>query len=629
MSDYNSSLPVRTENAGDLVVKIGDGTTPSQQASVDASGRMLTRITDTGGTTLNSTSNALNVFVTNSTSGAVADKTAFTYGTTVDTIIGGVFQDTSPTLTAGQSGATRLTANRAFHVNLRDAAGNEKLGSSLSAASIPVVIASDQGAVTVTGTVAATQSGTWTVQIGNTPNTTAILVKDSADGSVSGGTAGTFSMLGGLQFNTAAPTLTTGQQAALQGDASANLLVKVNAALPTGSNTIGAVTQASGPWTITGTGTAGTPAAGVVTIQGISGGTAIPISGTVTATNPSVGSTGSAIPTSATLLGASDGTNLQQLLVESSTNRNLRIGIYNGANEAAVKAASTAAVATDPALVVAISPNNTIITSDLADGSVGAGTAGTKSMLGGLVFNTAAPSLTNGQQVALQGDSSGNLLVNLKTALPTGSNTIGAVTQSGTWTVAQGTPNSAANAWPTKITDGTNTAAVKAASTAAVAGDPSLVVALSPNSPLPAGTANIGNVGILVGGTANGPTNPLYVTTESQAGTAVNAYNTSAAVAAAATATFDYTVTAAKTFYGTQLWVSGSGKIKVQISFETAALSGTFVVFWTGFNSTADTNILIPLADKTQVTGAKIRVVITNRDQQAQDVYSTLSGTEV
>jgi hypothetical protein len=36
---------------------------------------------------------------------------------------------------------------------------------------MPVVIASNQSAVPVSGTVAATQSGTWTVQPGNTPNT--------------------------------------------------------------------------------------------------------------------------------------------------------------------------------------------------------------------------------------------------------------------------------------------------------------------------------------------------------------------------------------------------------------------------------------------------------------------------
>lgn len=49
-------------------------------------------------------------------------------------------------------------------------------------------------------------------------------------------------------------------------------------------------------------------------------------------------------------------------------------------------------------------------------------------------------------------------------------------------TVAQGTANTAANAWTTKLTDGTNIAAVKAASTAAIATDPSVVVAISPNS---------------------------------------------------------------------------------------------------------------------------------------------------
>jgi hypothetical protein len=62
-------------------------------------------------------------------SGTVAvgspDKSSFVYGTSNELSIGGVFQDTSPTLTAGQAGAVRLTNNRAFHVNLRDSSGNE------------------------------------------------------------------------------------------------------------------------------------------------------------------------------------------------------------------------------------------------------------------------------------------------------------------------------------------------------------------------------------------------------------------------------------------------------------------------------------------------------------------------
>ena len=63
--------------------------------------------------------------------------------------------------------------------------------------------------------------------------------------------------------------------------------------------------------TVIGSGSAGSPATGVVTIQGIAGGTAIPVSGTITANNGSVGTNNSAIPTSSTQIGGSDGTNLQ------------------------------------------------------------------------------------------------------------------------------------------------------------------------------------------------------------------------------------------------------------------------------------------------------------------------------
>lgn len=66
-----------------------------------------------------------------------------------------------------------------------------------------------------------------------------------------------------------------------------------------------------------------------------------------------------------------------------------------------------------------------------------------------------------------------------------------AATQSGTWTVQ---PGNTANTtpWLIRPSDGTNNVNVKAASTAALAADPSLVVALSPNSPLPTGSNTIG-----------------------------------------------------------------------------------------------------------------------------------------
>jgi len=46
MADYDSSLPVRTESDGDVVVKVGDGTTPAQQWEVLADGRGSVNVTD-------------------------------------------------------------------------------------------------------------------------------------------------------------------------------------------------------------------------------------------------------------------------------------------------------------------------------------------------------------------------------------------------------------------------------------------------------------------------------------------------------------------------------------------------------------------------------------------------------
>lgn len=46
MSDFNSSLPIRTENAGDAIVKIADASIPSQQLTVNADGSV--NVTDNG-----------------------------------------------------------------------------------------------------------------------------------------------------------------------------------------------------------------------------------------------------------------------------------------------------------------------------------------------------------------------------------------------------------------------------------------------------------------------------------------------------------------------------------------------------------------------------------------------------
>ena len=158
--------------------------------------------------------------------------------------------------------------------------------------------------------------------------------------------------------------------------------------LNAGANTIGSVNQA-GTWTttvtqatasnlkaqITGSGSAGTADAGVVTIQGIAGMTAVkvdgsavtqPVSGTVTA-NAGTGSFTVAQATAANLnatvtgtITANIGTSGSLALDATLTGGTQRTKITDGTNNAAVKPASTSALATDPALVVALHPSNPV-----------------------------------------------------------------------------------------------------------------------------------------------------------------------------------------------------------------------------------------------------------------------------
>lgn len=351
MADYNSSLPVRTENNGDIVAKIADGTTPSQQLSVDASGRIIVKLDDGSGN-----------LITSQASG-------------------------------GQ---------RALDVGL-NVAGVQIDPRQIRALTSADVVTANQGAPN-------TNANAWFVHLTDGTNNVS--------------------------------ALSTGE-----------LKVSVTQALPAGSNTIGAVNQGTSPW----------------------------------------------------------------------------------------------------------------ITSDLADGSVTGGTAGTKSLLAGGQYNSSLPTLTTGQQAALQTDSNGRLL-------------IGSIA-----------------------------------------------------SALPAGTNLLGAVNLDIGGSSVSNTNPVPVYLASTSGgTQINKYNTTAAVAAAATTNHDYSVTSSKTFTGRKVWASASGKIRADVIASPDGTTFTNVV-WTAFNSTAAPNITIDLDNlsfQDTGAGAKVRVIITNLDKAAMDVYSTISGTE-
>lgn len=131
-------------------------------------------------------------------------------------------------------------------------------------------------------------------------------------------------------------------------------------------------------------------------------------------------------------------------------------------------------------------------------------------------------------------------------------------------------------------------------------------------------------------GEAYSGSNPLPVTFEASEGTEVCDYDTAAAVAKDATDNHDYTVSGGVSFTGSRIWASASGKMKIEVQLETAAASGVFNTFAVAFNSTSNPNIDLPL-DKIcggQVTGAIVRIIRTNLDNQPQDLYSTIVGIE-
>lgn len=137
-----------------------------------------------------------NMLVKDYSNGPVTAGTA----ATVSSLIGGQFNTSLPTLTNTQQSAIQLDSSGRLIIR----------------------------PLTSADVVSAVQSGTWTVQPGNTANTTPWLVTDSSDGPVTPGAVAAKSSLAGGQFNTVLPTLTNGQQSAMQLDSSGRLIVTSN-----------------------------------------------------------------------------------------------------------------------------------------------------------------------------------------------------------------------------------------------------------------------------------------------------------------------------------------------------------------------------------------------------------------
>lgn len=114
-------------------------------------------------------------------------------------------------------------------------------------------------------------------------------------------------------------------------------------------------------------------------------------------------------------------------------------------------------------------------------------------------------------------------------------------------------------------------------------------------------------------------------------GDEVNNYNTAASVAVDAVSNHDYTVTALKTLVLKKVSATASARGKYQVAIETAVASGTFNVVETKFGSASHSNVEFDFSEApiSVAAGVKVRVIRTNTDLDAQDVYSTIKGIEI
>lgn len=101
-------------------------------------------------------------------------------------------------------------------------------------------------------------------------------------------------------------------------------------------------------------------------------------------------------------------------------------------------------------------------------------------------------------------------------------------------------------------------------------------------------------------------------------GVATVDFNVGAIVAGGATST--HTFTATGNFNLTQVVASASGKMKIEVQ-----VNG--VTKLVGFNSTSEPNIDVTFSQQpTVIAGQTVTVIRTNRDNQSQDLYSTILG---
>jgi len=122
--------------------------------------------------------------------------------------------------------------------------------------------------------------------------------------------------------------------------------------------------------------------------------------------------------------------------------------------------------------------------------------------------------------------------------------------------------------------------------------------------------------------------NPLPVYNTANPGDEINDYDQAVAIAKDASDNHDYTIAATTEFRSLKVHASASGKARFELQIETGVAAGTYDTAMVKFNSTSNNNVEFEYAPAIQ-TGRIVRLVRTNLDNQAQDLYSQIMGIEV
>ena len=130
---------------------------------------------------------------------------------------------------------------------------------------------------------------------------------------------------------------------------------------------------------------------------------------------------------------------------------------------------------------------------------------------------------------------------------------------------------------------------------------------------------------------ANTETNPIFVKVVDTvvSGEEVHDYDTAASVASDATDNHDYTVTGT-TFFLKSVIVSGSGNIKFEVQTgPLASLATVAVGFLTGRQGDTKQVFFDPAVEVPVTSTGTVRIIRTNRQGSATDLYSTIIGNDV